>query len=382
MQDFDVLVVGGGLVGGSAALALARAGWRVALLERGSCAVKAQVEDWDARIFAISPANAAWLASLGAWSSERIAPVVGMDIFGDRGGQIQLNASDIRRDAMAFIAENRYLLSLIFAQLRQTSAKILENTQVQAVEQNDALVQVTLQSGELLRAKLLLGADGANSWVREVLGLSCAVRAYGQSGLVANFACEKPHQNRARQWFLGGDILAFLPLPENKMSMVWSCADAQVRRDLPSEDLADLVARTSNFALGRLQMITPPQAFPLRLLQADRTLLGRVLLIGDAAHTIHPLAGQGVNLGFGDVRLLEKLLDKQRVSDAGEYLILRRLERQRLDAVRSMQSVCDQLFHLFNQDQSAIAWLRNRGLSLSGQIPFLKQFLIRQAVEY
>lgn len=382
MQDFDLLIIGGGLVGASAALALSRQGWRVALLEGGAANFAFDENDWDARIFAISPANAAWLASLGAWTDARITPVVGMDIFGDRGGQMQLNAADIRQNAMAYIAENRQLLALIFRELRQTSAKIFTQTRPVTLEQNEHFAQISLHSGEVLRAKLIIGADGAQSWVRAALGMDCTLSAYGQSGLVANFICEKPHHHRARQWFLGGDILAFLPLPADKMSMVWSCADADARRVLPLEDLADLVAQTSGFALGKLQIITPPQAFPLRLLQAARTLQGRVLLIGDAAHTIHPLAGQGVNLGFGDARLLEKILDKQRLSDAGDYLMLRRFERQRLLAVRSMQGVCDQLFHLFNHEHDAVAWLRNRGLSLSGQIPFLKQFLIRQAVEY
>lgn len=382
-EKFDVIVVGGGLVGAALALALDRQGRSVALVESRPEALGALEQGWDARIYAVSPGNRAFLQQLGAWpDASRLGVIRQMDVRGDQGGRIAFAAADAGAEALAWIAENRWLLAALWRTLQQDSnVTLLAGVAPQQLQHSAGEASLTLADGRVLRARLLVGADGANSWVRAQSAIASSIKPYGHSGVVANFACEKPHGDIARQWFLGDGILAWLPLPGNRISMVWSTSQPEPLLALDHDALAQIVASTGDYALGGLQVLSPAVAFPLRLITPDSVIAERVALVGDAAHTVHPLAGQGVNLGFQDAAGLAAAMAG--VQDCGEWLTLRRYERTRKASVRTMQLGCDALFQLFHAKQTpGVAWLRNTGLNLTNHLPLLKKQLARHALGF
>ena len=381
MIEHEILIIGGGLVGAAAAVALKRQGRDVALLEiRPAETDLGHLETgWDARIFAISPANQALLQSLDAWPSEsRIQPVMTMDVRGDNGGRIEFKAADIPAPRLTAIAENRWLLAGLWQQIRALDIPVITQKAVE-LETDIQTASVRLENGDTVQAKLIIGADGANSWVRTQAGIQVRENPYGHHGVVANFITEKDHHGTAFQWFKNGEVLAYLPLPDHKISVVWSTAEPEKFTALSPEDLAAAVTAQGEGVLGKLSPLSPAFSFNLILRRPETTFAPRVLLIGDAAHTIHPLAGQGVNLGFGDVLELQKL--SKGVADIGAYQFLKRFAQNRLEPVRTMQYGCDGLFRLFADNTlPALPWLRNTGLDLVNAAPFVKNRLIKHAM--
>lgn len=381
MIEHEILIIGGGLVGAAAAVALKRQGRDVALLEiRPAETDLGHLETgWDARIFAISPANQALLQSLDAWPSEsRIQPVMTMNVRGDNGGRIEFKAADIPAPRLTAIAENRWLLAGLWQQIRALDIPVITQKAVE-LETDIQTASVRLENGDTVQAKLIIGADGANSWVRTQAGIQVLENPYGHHGVVANFITEKDHHGTAFQWFKNGEVLAYLPLPDHKISVVWSTAEPEKFTALSPEDLAAAVTAQGEGVLGKLSPLSPAFSFNLILRRPETTFAPRVLLIGDAAHTIHPLAGQGVNLGFGDVLELQKL--SKGVADIGAYQFLKRFAQNRLEPVRTMQYGCDGLFRLFADNTlPALPWLRNTGLDLVNAAPFVKNRLIKHAM--
>ena len=203
--------------------------------------------------------------------------------------------------------------------------------------------------------------------------------AYGHHGVVANFHTEKNHHGTAYQWFKHGEVLAYLPLPDHKISIVWSTAAPEKLTALAPDDLAAAVTAQGEGMLGRLSPLSPAFAFELILRRPATTVAQRIMLIGDAAHTIHPLAGQGVNLGFGDAIEFARL--SQNAADLGAHQLLKRYAQNRLEPVRTMQLSCDGLFHLFGENHlPALPWLRNNGLNWVNAAAPLKQRLIKHAM--
>jgi len=380
--QFDIIVVGGGLVGASLALALAGGRQRVALVEAREPAFDDLETGWDARLYAISPVNRRFLERLDAWpGEERLGTIEEMDVAGDAGGRIRFAASDAGATALAWIAENRWLLASLWQRLAESPVELICGALPTALATTASRAELTLADGRVLSTRLLVGADGANSWVRAQAGLAARIDPYGQSGVVANFACEHGHGNIARQWFTGDSILAWLPMAGNRVSMVWSTSDADALLALSADELAAKVAAAGGHELGRFETITPAAAFPLRLIRPEATVAERVVLLGDAAHTVHPLAGQGVNLGFQDAAALAELL--RSAGDPGDWMLLRRHARSRLEAVRTMQLTCDGLFRLFNgKGVPGLSWLRNAGLTLTGRIAPIKRQLARHAIGF
>ncbi|RPD89734.1 ubiquinone biosynthesis protein UbiH [Neisseria weixii] len=381
MIEHEILIIGGGLVGAAAAVALKRQGRDAALLEiRPAETDLSRLENgWDARIFAISPANQALLQSLDAWPSEnRIQPVATMDVRGDNGGRIEFKAADIPVPRLTAIAENRWLLAGLWQQIRALDIPVITQKAVE-LETDIQMATVRLENGGTVQAKLIIGADGAHSWVRTQAGIKVRENPYGHHGVVANFITEKNHHGTAFQWFKNGEVLAYLPLPDHKISVVWSTAEPEKLTKLSPEDLAAAVTTQGEGILGKLSPLSPAFSFNLILRRPETTFASRILLIGDAAHTIHPLAGQGVNLGFGDVLELQKL--SQGVADIGAYQFLKRFAQNRLEPVRTMQYGCDGLFRLFADNTlPALPWLRNTGLDLVNAAPFVKNRLIKHAM--
>ena len=385
LTPFDLVVVGGGLAG----LALARAarGLRIALVAQQRAPAAPQAgEEIDARVYAIAPGNAAFLSGLGVWPAlapERIAPVRAMRVFGDGpAAALEFDAYRAGAGELAWIVEDRALQAALWRALETDgSAEILAPAQCESLEIAPREALLKLRDGRTLCARLLVGADGAHSFIRERAGIAASSDAYAQSALVANFACERPHRGVALQWFQGGPVLALLPLPGERVSMVWSTGDAERLLALDAQALGREVGRASSHALGELRLLCAPRAFPLQRLAAQRMVAPRVALAGDAAHVVHPLAGQGANLGLQDARELAAVLAaREPHRDPGDLRLLRRYARARAADILAMDATVHGLYRLFASGAQPIARLRNAGLNLTDRLPVLKNLLIRQAM--
>jgi 2-polyprenylphenol 6-hydroxylase len=391
-ERFDVIVAGAGLVGLALAPALARSGLRVALVDRAPIAApEPDPQTWDARVYAISPGSATFLRSLGAWQDlapERIVPVERMEVAGDAGRTVEFSAYELGERALAWIVEERSLRAALLPKVFDAGVEVVSGVTFSSLAW--ATGEGTLTFAEstggtrALSASLIVGADGSRSWVRAAAGIAAEPRPYGQTAVVANFACEHAHHGAARQWFrTDGGVLAWLPLPGRRMSMVWS-APALLADEMMAESEAALAARVADAgaaALGALTSITPAAAFPLAFLKLPATIAHRLVLVGDAAHGVHPLAGQGVNLGFGDVHALAQILaDRGPVRDPGAPLLLDRYARHRLEPVLAMQSVTDGLARLFGPPTPWLRTLRNAGMAAVERMPALKRALAQPAL--
>ncbi|MDR3413298.1 MAG: UbiH/UbiF family hydroxylase [Formivibrio sp.] len=384
--DADVLIVGGGLVGAALALALKDTPLSVLLLEGREPVFDWPAESWDSRIYAISGSSRKLLEQTGAWAQldkARQQAVQAMRIFGDNGPELRFDAPEAGLDRLATILESRELQQALWQALRSCpNATLLAPAEPVRLAVDADAATLTLADGRSLSARLLVGADGAQSWVRQQLAIEPKIHDYRQFGVVANFGIEKPHHGTAFQWFSPDGVLAWLPLPAGRMSMVWSCS-AALKDELLALDagqLATRVAAAGNGRLGVLQTITPAAAFPLRLNHVPQLVAPHVALVGDAAHTVHPLAGQGVNLGFGDVVELAGILSAESSARCGDLDVLRRYERARREPVYRMQGVCHGLQLLFNNHHPLLKVVRNLGLGLTNQSEWLKRQLIRQAL--
>ncbi|MHB1083477.1 MAG: UbiH/UbiF family hydroxylase [Thiobacillus sp.] len=381
-ERYQVVIVGAGLVGAAAALALGRQGVRVALVERQPPIVPDDI--WDTRIYAISPASQRFLERLGAWQrmdAERIQPVFRMDVAGDTRGALRLDAYESGVSHLATIVENGRLQHALWdALLADGSVTVLCPNTIETIGWNAPHSRLTLTDGQVLEADLVVGADGATSHIRELAGLSATTSPYGQSGVVANFVSEIPHRGTAFQWFFDSDILAWLPLKGNRLSMVWSTQTAHANEllALDAAELTERVQAAGHARLGTLQALTPAAAFPLRLIRVDPIVAAGVALIGDAAHGVHPLAGQGVNLGLGDAETLAAVLARHRQAYCGDVRVLQRYARERAEPVQRMQALTHGLHHLFADERAA--WLRNTGMQFVNQLPPLKAALVREAM--
>jgi ubiquinone biosynthesis UbiH/UbiF/VisC/COQ6 family hydroxylase len=381
--DFDIVIVGGGLAGMATAAALQGKGYRLALLQPAPAGAGAASE-WDSRIYAVTPGNVDFLQKIGAWQHlecGRIAPIHAMFIWGDASNSgapsLEFDAYQAGLPELGVIAEESHMLRALGRALHEV--EILCPAMGKSIRWNAGNAVLQLEDGREIATRLVVGADGGNSWVRQQAGIAVEARPYGQQGVVANFEVEKPHGGIARQWFRQDGILAWLPLPGNRISMVWSAFDpkAQALMALTPEALCREVAEVGNNALGKLKLITPAAAFPLVMQRNQSLIAPRCALVGDAAHRVHPLAGQGINLGWRDVQELASTLKS---GDPGEWLRLRSFERARKADVLAMQGVTFGLQKLFNNDLSLIGWLRNTGLSAVNHVAPLKRTLMAHAV--
>ncbi|MGC2049008.1 MAG: UbiH/UbiF family hydroxylase [Gallionella sp.] len=385
-MNFDVVIIGGGLVGGSLAASLGSSGLALALVESQTHAEPAT--GWDSRIYAISPGSRSYLEQSGVWAlldPGRIAPVEAMRVFGDTGAELEFSAYQMGVAELACILENRALQHALSQKLQQQeNLTLLQPASCAALRFNDDTAELELEDGRPLTAKLVVGADGRDSWVRDQAGIKGSPVDYRQFGVVANFDCELPHRGIAYQWFQPDGILALLPLPGNRVSMVWSVSPEKSAGliALEHDELCSQVTAASHQTLGKLQIITPPAAFPLRMLTLQHIIARRLALIGDAAHNIHPLAGQGVNTGFRDARqLAQLLLERGAQHDCGDVNLLRRYERKRKEDIYSMQAITYGLKYLFNNDAPLLRTLRNIGLSAANRLTPLKKMLMQHALD-
>jgi 2-octaprenylphenol hydroxylase len=304
---------------------------------------------------------------------------------GAGSGSIHFNAAEIGEPALAYIVENSVIQTALIERLHQfTSVHHLCPVEIVDITLADNGVVVTLKDGRSLQAKLLVGADGADSEVRRAAGIETQALNLHQKGIVATVATEKPHETTARQVFLTTGPLAFLPLDEaHTCSIVWSADTARADQLLALDDTAFIAELQQTFgsSLGTIQTIGPRAGFPLALSHAKSYTAPHLALVGDAAHTVHPLAGQGVNLGFLDAATLaEVLLDAAaKQKDIGAHAVLRRYERWRKGDNLAMVSITGGFKYLFGNDLPVVSQLRNWGLDLANAATPIKNLIMRRA---
>jgi ubiquinone biosynthesis UbiH/UbiF/VisC/COQ6 family hydroxylase len=308
-----------------------------------------------------------------------------MEVFGD-GDAARLVFSAYRSGVpeLAAIVEEANLRQALERTLAgQPGLTRFDGATCASASWGDASLMLGLSDGRTLEASLVVAADGADSKLRALAGIDVQVKDYGQRGVVANFQAGVAHGNVARQWFRPDGVLALLPLPEGQVSMVWSTGEAHALAlsQMDPDALGREVSAAAGGAPGSLRLAGPVHSFPLRRMHAARLIAPRLALLGDAAHSVHPLAGQGLNLGFGDAESLASVLARRGPeSDCGARLLLRRYERSRKEAILAMEWVTDGLQALFDSRIPGAAALRNAGLRLTDGIPPLKRFLVKRAL--
>lgn len=385
----DVAVVGGGMVGAATALALARAGFATALLEAREPGVWSAQDEVDLRVVGLAPSSIALLNELGVWTAirdSRASPYAHMHVWdAANGAAIHFDAATEGRDLLGYIVENNLVQWRLWQALEVAGVRRLCPAQVSGYEVLDDRVQLTLTGAETesLSARLLVAADGAGSPLRAQAGIDTKGRDYAQRGVVAHVSTECPHDGTAWQRFLPTGPLALLPLADGRSSIVWSLPEAEAQRVLALSDQAflDELGVASDFRLGRVVASTTRAGFPLRLQLAERYEAERFVLLGDAAHTVHPLAGQGVNLGLRDVAELRDALVEAREAgrDIASEQVLRRYARRRRSADTLDALGFDALARIYGWRSAPLVAARGLGVRLIDRLSPIKRRLAEHA---
>lgn len=386
--QFDVVIAGGGLVGLSLAALLGRADVRVALVE-----AREPQPDWpqgsvDLRVYAISRASERLLRDTGAWPAIEPYACAYRDMrVWDAGGDgdIHFDSAELGEPGLGYIIESRVMEKALLEVIgRLPAVTRFCPASIAAFSESDDSCAVELEDGRVLSAALLVGADGKNSRVRDQAGIHVQVSDYGQQALVAVVASERGHQDTAWQRFLPTGPLAFLPLRDGRCSIVWSATTSEAQRLLALDDRAFCAAlgEAFEYRLGKVVGVGERVLFPLARQHAERSVAPRLALVGDASHVIHPLAGQGVNLGFKDVRELADVLfaARQQRRDIGALAVLRRYERARKGDNMATMLAMDGFKHLFGSRVPPVRWLRNAGLDLFDAATPVKRLIMRTAM--
>jgi len=399
-RSIDVAVIGGGIVGKAVALGLAQLGLQTLEIAPGlDQAIGAPAgSQWGQRIYAFSPGTIALLKHLQVWDAvdhARLQVVKDMRIYGDRGeptDQLHLSAFEAGVSELAWIGESDVIEHTLDTATRFQNKLERVSTSIKAISIDHRGAHLELENGKPIIAKLVIAADGAHSFVRSAIGIEVEEESYEQTAVVVNWQCTQSHLQTAYQWFVpGGDIIAMLPLPNQQVSMVWSTSNAHAEHLLKlsqaqwSEQFRKIANGDILQQLGELTLHSDPTSFPLRKMRAERfigpTSDPTVVLLGDAAHVIHPLAGQGLNLGLRDVAALLNVLGKREsFRPINDFNLLRRYERERQGDTSALLWVTDKLKKLFSGSSNAERFARNFGLGLVNKSHFLKLRLIQQAL--
>ncbi|WP_166361530.1 2-octaprenyl-3-methyl-6-methoxy-1,4-benzoquinol hydroxylase [Pseudomonas akapageensis] len=390
----DLLIVGAGMVGSALALALQHSGLEILVLDGSPLSVKAfdPQAPFEPRVSALSAASQRILERLGAWEGmqeRRVSPYADMRVWDGSGtGQIHFSAASVHADVLGHIVENRVVQDGLLERLHDSEIGLLANARLEQMRRSGDEWLLTLADGRTLRAPLVIAADGANSAVRRLTGCETREWDYLHHALVTSVRCEGPHQRTAWQRFTDDGPLAFLPLlrdgHQDWCSIVWSTTPGEAERlmALGNEAFCRELERAFEGRLGAVLEADPRVCVPLRQRHAKRYVAEGLALIGDAAHTIHPLAGQGVNLGFLDAAVLAEEL--QHALERGERLadvrVLSRYERRRMPHNLALMAAMEGFERLFQADPLPVRWLRNSGLKWVEQLPEAKAVFVRQAL--
>ncbi len=382
---YDVIIAGAGMVGSALACALADHGYSIALIDPGEIKSFDIEQSYDLRVSALSLASQRLLEDLGAWKfiiKNRVSPYTDMQVWNEGGnGSVEFHAMEYAEVALGYIVENKLVQwSLLQACKERTGIDVI-NDSISSFVAADQDVVVTLADQSVLICSLLAGADGAHSKVREAASFALEQRDYQQSAIVANVNCTQLNEQTAYQRFLENGILAFLPLSDGSSSIVWSAEEshAQHLMSLDNREFSAAVGAALEFKLGEVTSCSKRAIFPLVGRHASHYVKQGVVLVGDAAHTVHPLAGQGVNLGFQDIKVLADVL-KQKNRNPGSYHLLRKYERQRRGENELMLRSMEGFKMLFNTSNPLLSIPGNIGLDLVNKIKPLKSMFVNAAL--
>ena len=396
-QQFDILIVGGGMIGSALALGLSRQGWQVGLIEGAPAASLMtpaepanSVDDFEPRVSAISLASQRLLEELGAWPKVQASRHCGyreMTVWdGDGTGRIHFDAAELHARSLGTIVENRNIVRALFESLSDSSVQLLDGVRVKAWSREQG---VELEDGRRLVARLVVGADGALSRLRQWSGLATREWDYDQQAIVCTVRTSQNHRYTAWQRFSPTGPLAFLPLlneagDEHFCSIVWSQDTLEARRlmALGTESFRKELEAAIERELGEVLAVSRRFAFPLRQRHAKDYIADGLALVGDAAHTIHPLAGQGANLGYGDVRALLEELERARELGLApdDASVLVRYQRRRKGENLAMMAAMEGFKQLFARDELPVRWLRNTGMRWLNQLAPLKNRIAAEAM--
>lgn len=391
----DLIIVGAGMVGSALALALQNSGLQILLLDGGPLSVKPfdQSAAFEPRVSALSAASQRILERLGAWdgiAARRTSPYGEMQVWDGSGtGQVHFSAASVHAEVLGHIVENRVVQDGLLDALYEADLGLLPGARLEQLRRSGDDWLLTLTDGRELRTPLVIAADGANSAVRRLAG--CATREwdYLHHAIVTSVRCSKPHQQTAWQRFTDDGPLAFLPLAkaddaEHWCSIVWSTTPAEAERLMALDDatFCHELGKAFEWRLGEVLESDPRYCIPLRQRHAKRYVEPGLALIGDAAHTIHPLAGQGVNLGFLDAAVLAEVLlhALERGESLADIKVLGRFERRRMPHNLAMMAAMEGFERLFQADPLPLRWLRNSGLNLVDGANEAKALFVRQAL--
>ncbi|MBA1227607.1 2-octaprenyl-3-methyl-6-methoxy-1,4-benzoquinol hydroxylase [Stutzerimonas stutzeri] len=391
----DLIIVGAGMVGSTLALALEGSGLDILVLD----ASPLEAADFDPqggfepRVSALSAASQRIFERLGAWpgmSARRVSPYTDMHVWDGSGtGQIHFSAETVHAEVLGHIVENRVVQdALLETMQRRGGQRLLGAARLERLERTPQGWQLTLDDGRQLNAPLLVAADGANSAVRRLAGCETREWDYLHQAIVTSVRCSEPHQRTAWQRFTDDGPLAFLPLEhdgdQHWCSIVWSVTELEARRLMALDDAAFRAAlgRAFEQRLGEVEEVDPRLCIPLRQRHAKRYVQPGLALIGDAAHTIHPLAGQGVNLGLLDAAVLAEVIEAAmaRGERPEDIRVLSRFERRRMPHNLAMMAAMEGFERLFQADPLPLRWLRNTGLKAVQALPEAKALFVRQAL--
>lgn len=378
MKSFDCVVVGGGMVGAASALTLAQLGLSVALIERTYPAEFSLEQPFDLRVSAISLASQYLLEQLDAWQilkNWRICPYRRLGVWEMSQAYTEFNAQDIHQSHLGHIIENRLIQLALWQKIdQQKNIELLCPESLVSFEQNNQ--QVTIQlSKQQITAKVLIGADGARSQVRELANIGTTGWDYQQAAMLINVETALPQQDITWQQFMPSGPVAMLPLSGHHASLVWYHDKAEIKRlaQMTNSQLSLAIKQSFPKRLGEIKVLDKA-SFPLTRRHANQYQQGRVLLLGDAAHTINPLAGQGVNLGFKDVKALQSVMAKA-IGEGRSWhdsSTLALYEKARRQDNLLMMTTMDALYAGFSHKSTLVKMVRNGGLILADKLPFLK----------
>jgi len=390
-KHYDIIIVGGGMVGASLACGLAEEAeaLSIAIIDANEPNLEWDKDSYDMRVSAITRASQTLFKNIDVWDKiveQRVSPYQDMFVWDAEGkGQVHFDSADMGEADLGHIIENRVIIKALHQRISEVSnIDLLCPKQIKNISFQDDKTELQLQDKTSLSAKLVVGADGTRSWVRQQADIAVKGWDFDQAALVTTVKTEKYHQDTAWQRFLKTGPLAFLPLTDGYSSIVWSTSPDEAKRltEISEDDFAIELEHAFESKLGKIESVATRAVFPLRLFETLNYVKPRLALVGDAAHTIHPLAGQGVNLGLADVSslitvIVEALNDKK---DIGSLKVLRRYERWRRADNRSMLVAMDSIKRLFGSELSVVKDIRSLGLNLTDRITPLKNILMQQAM--